>query len=973
MAATAPAVRRALAGALLAALALAAALYLALGRDDAAPALRTGDPAAAREPLRTPVDVVDESQTSMEPPPADSEPDPGPSAPAEPVPGVRRAASEPESQGAGRLHVECSAPGARLWVGRGGSLPLDAPAAGVAATLAGGFLRDIGANLGGSWGVDGLTPGPLRVLVVGQGGQRLELDGLWILAEESLLIVADLERAPAALTLRVLAPDGNAVEGARIALLGDRPGGTLGLGAASVVGTSGPAGTIQFVPPIGGWRLRVAAPGLAPAVIEGESNADDEPRLLDLAPGPAAEVSGDVLDPDGLGFSQRIVVGWNPTGPGPGPQAALELGIPADALATFAGAAVTPEGRFALRGLAQDALLDLRALVDSHLAHGDGFSSPVRARAGERGVQLTQRAGATLELSVFELGTQTPIESLSAELAGTWPGGVRSGRDGRLVWQRLRPYEASPDPAFEDLPESPDLELRLWADGYDVTVVPGLRLRTGEILRPAPVALRPLPSVHVRVVDARDGVPIAGAHCALEALVPEQAVGRSSSADVSDADGRARLTVTAANACELFVRCAGYAPLRLRSPAANLPDLPLEVALSPGATLRARVLDVERIPVRALVLRRRTTIETGDAFAESFESALTDADGWVEFRDLEGGSTAVAACELSRSDLEGTPPTGRMSWVSVGVAPGGMSEIELGALPARKLALGLTWMGRSLPGAVLRLSSYTAAFSAPHDDARTFLTGPALRADAAGFVGLGPLHEGMYALRVEHPRIPGFARTLLEVAGPDGPRTLALDSDRLRGEVVRDGELVDDGRVVVWAHGPYYELGMQVESGSVLRELAPEPIVLGETQLVGGTFDLPVPTGVELIVTAHDAEASGDYYVKVPDGPREAISVAVESSVELDLAVDLRGKTTPTRALGLVGYNRHQPWGRGLVALPLEDDSLTLEDLPPGRWRLCLVELAGGQLVLGRGDWSEFDLEGGRHGVRLYWHRPQER
>ena len=32
----------------------------------------------------------------------------------------------------------------------------------------------------------------------------------------------------------------------------------------------------------------------------------------------------------------------------------------------------------------------------------------------------------------------------------------------------------------------------------------------------------------------------------------------------------------------------------------------------------------------------------------------------------------------------------------------------------------------ALPGAVLRLSADTAAFSAPHDDARTFLTGPAV-------------------------------------------------------------------------------------------------------------------------------------------------------------------------------------------------------------------------------------------------------
>lgn len=972
MAATAPAVRRALGAATLAALALAAALYLALSREVELPSARVDQPARASEPVRAPVQVEEEAPA----PGAETETQAGAPAPAEPDPGTRRAASEPAPVGTGRLRVECPVREARLFVGRGGSLPLDALAAPAAAALAGGFLRPCGANPGDGWSVDGLAPGPLRVLVAGPGGRRQEFDGLWILAGETLRLFADLERAPAALTLSVLAPDGRGVPGARVELAGDRPGGAsdaLGLGAASPLGVTGPDGTFQFVPRVGPWRVRVLGPGLASAVLDGGSHPDDEPGELALEPGPGAEIHGDVLDPDGLGFAGRTVAAWSPTGPGPLPRAALEQGVPVDALATVHGAAVTPEGRFAFHGLAGDAFLQVRALVDGDLARGDGFADAVFARAGERGVLVTQRAGATLELSVVDRDTLAPIERFSAELAGTWPGGVRGGRDGELVWKRLRPFERAVDPTFEDLPESPDLELRLWAEGYDVTTVPGLRLRTGETLRAPRAALRPLPGMHVRVVDARDGAPLAGARCELEALVPGLAVGRVASSAVSDADGRARLTSLAGHASELIVRCGGYAPLRVRSPQGHDPDQPLEIALAPGATLRARVLDVERRPVRARVLRRRTALETGDAFAEAYEEALTDAEGWVEFRDLEAGAAALAACELERSDLERAPPVARMTWVSVGVGQGSVNEIELGALAARRLAFGLQWQGEPLHGAVLRLSPDAAAFSAPHDDARTFLTGPALRANAAGVVEPGPLHEGVFALRVEHPRIPGFARALFFVGGADGPRTLALDAERLRGEVARDGERVAEGRVVVWAHGPYYEQGMQVEPGSLLRDLAPAPIVLGEGELVGGTFDLPVPTGVELIVTAHDAEASGDYYVKVPEGPREAITVAVEPSIALELAADLRGKTTPTRALGLVGYNRRQPWGRGLIALPLDGAHLTLEDLPPGTWRLALVELAGDQLVLERGDWSEFELSDARHGVRLYWRRPQQR
>ncbi|HVS19222.1 MAG TPA: hypothetical protein VMT18_11525, partial [Planctomycetota bacterium] len=300
---------------------------------------------------------------------------------------------------------------------------------------------------------------------------------------------------------------------------------------------------------------------------------------------------------------------------------------------------------------------------------------------------------------------------------------------------------------------------------------------------------------------------------------------------------------------------------------------------------------------------------------------------------------------------------------------GGSVEVELDALAAHAVGVALTWEGRPLPGALVRLSADRDAFRAPHADARTFLTGPAVRADAKGLADLGALHGGVVALRVEHPDVPGFARALLAV-GESGVRALELAPDRLRGEVLRDGERVQQGRVVVWAHGAFHEDGLELAAGDVLRELMPSPLVLAEVELVGGTFDVAVPPGVELIVTADTGLESGDYFVAVPEGRREPIQVHVERSLELSIAPDLRGKRSRTRELGVVGVHRTHPWGRGLFHARLEDDELRVGDLPPGRWHLCLVELAGGQLVLEAGAWRQYDLEGGRKGVRLAWRAP---
>ncbi|HVS19610.1 MAG TPA: hypothetical protein VMT18_13485, partial [Planctomycetota bacterium] len=451
---TAPAVRRTLAVALLALVLLTAWLVLGMPGDGGPPG--TPEEEVARPPtpvLREPVPqepAPTEDEAEAEAP---SEPSTVADEPAdEPTVERRRAVDARTRVGSGRLRVR-SLFGGVLWIGRGGSLPLDAAAAPAAAALAEGFVRRVGDSASGSWTVDDLAPGPLRVLVADAEGQRFVRDDLWLLADETLELEA-FESPTAQLDLTVLGPDGRAVPFARVGLLGDRPGGArdaLGFAAASLLGVTDGTGRARVCVPLGGWRLLVEGGGptpevdlgLAPYVLDGGSRIADGRRELTIERTPGAVLRGDLLDPDDLGFAQRRIAAWSPVGPGPTQREALALGLPVDALATVHVATVGADRRFVLAGLPAHSVLHLRALVESDLTHGDAFAPLTLARAGELGVEVTQRAGATLELDVVEVGGSSAIASFTAELPGTWPGRARTGRDGRLVWSDLRPHESA--------------------------------------------------------------------------------------------------------------------------------------------------------------------------------------------------------------------------------------------------------------------------------------------------------------------------------------------------------------------------------------------------------------------------------------------------------------------------------------------------------------------------------------------------
>jgi hypothetical protein len=921
---------------------------------------------AERIAIAEPASDTQAPRTSESPAPA---PAPGDAEEAQaPTDATRRAAGDhsPE-QGSASLRGWLPE-GSEVFVARGGVLPLDSPVA-----LTRGDVRRIVVGLDG-FHLRGLAPGPLRLCARTRSGARLDLDGLWLLPGETLDLGV-LNFAPkAAFDVRVVGEQGLLLREARLAAIGDRPGGAwraLGPEAGSPLPLPDFTGALRFELPAGPWRLLAGAPGHAPLRFEGFAPAETT-QVFELVLSAGQTLEGELIDPDGLGVAGRTIAARSLGAHGPSIEQARLDGVPPEALAALSVTATTLEGRFRFTGLQEGDALALRALVESSLEQPDAFAPETRSPVDARRAEVVQRAGASLTFEVVEFGTLEPISSFDARLAGTWPAGApwKHFEQSSVTWKGLRPIVAARNPLYADLPESDDLVLELEAEGYDLASSPAFRLRTGETTQLFSLPLRPLPRIHVRVTSAVDGAPLGDARCELIAVVPERVVGRGSSVDESDAQGRARLTVPAQNAADLLVRREGYAPFRSRAPAPNLPELPFEAQLGLGGRLRVQVLDEQRRPVRAEVLRRRTPVETGNSLSEEVERVLVDSEGWAEFRDLEPGMTSVAARELPRSDLRLPLSLEALTWVAAGVAAGVTTQVEVPAAAVHSPVVTLTWRGRPLPHAVVRLAPWSAETAQPYRDAERFLGDAALRCDDRGTFVARDLPIGVYSLRVEHPSFSAFARAELSVDGATPAQTIEVAGQRLRGRVMASEELgVWRARVVVWAHPGQWYAGIELERGDSLRSLAPERIVFAENDGEDGTFDLYVPAGIELIVTATDGRQTGDYFLEPLDGRTqvEPLTVYVQGSLELTVRPDVPLGLVDSDKLGLVGLCLDQQWGRGVLAQPLEDGVLNVRDLPRGIWKLRLVTLAAGHIVTGLGDWHEFELDDSQAHVVLPW------
>jgi hypothetical protein len=864
-------------------------------------------------------------------------------------------------------------PGTFVLAARGGVLPLDCAATGwplEPGDPAPEPVRRVGVRADGFFELGEWSPGPLRVLVLpsaGSGLARLERDDLWAVAGDTLLGPLALQKA-ARLQARFTDVDGTPIKDVRLYLAPQRltgPVRALGWAACSpLIPRSETSELTEYELPAGRSTALALAPERVPTWIELELAADDN-RLhaFELAAGES--VRGELIDVDGLGLDGFRVGAIALRSPRLEPDEARAAGVPAEALLAYRSTLADESLRFSLGGLERGEALLLRALGDDRLDRTDAFAPEVVAFAGEEGLELERRKGAELAFELEHARTGERIAPFRAELrsAADEQGKLRLARrftSGKVVWSDVRPPRRAANPLFADLPESEELALWIETDGFHGSTGLPFRLRTGERHELGLVQIAPRDAIHVRVIDAVTKRPIANARCELQpisAFGPEPAVVAE-----SDREGRARLAPVLDLAHELYVRAPAHAPWRGRAiPISTGSDAPWTVELAPAGALRVRVLDAEQRPMLAEVLRRRYGAELGPHEFEEYERVLTDREGVAVFRGVDAGLTSVAARGLVRPDLDLPVVPGALTWFTAGVAAEGTSEIDILAAPALRLALELRSFDEPLAHALVRLAPDVDAFSEPHVDATWLAAWPTARADAEGRVGFEGLPARDYAVRVEHPDLAGFERAVVRLEPKSQVQTLSFPSSRVVGVVAdADDEPVPEARVVAWALGPVWDEELEVEPRMTLEEIAPAPMILGEAEANdNGQFMLLGPHGVQAVLTAHARRSSlvGDYWLDVLPGSEqeEPILIATGRGTRLHVRLARRAGAQAPRFPGVVALCLDHPWGRGVVAQPLENDQLVLDDVPQGRWKLCAVELSHRSVILEVGPWGWVD------------------
>jgi hypothetical protein len=880
-------------------------------------------------------------------------------------------ATEREEPRQGSVHGMTNAPmGTVVLAARGGVLPLDCAA--IAWPLEPGGsapdeVRRSVVRFDGSFDLGRFTPGPLRVLLLpppGSDAIRLERDDLWVLAGDTDLgaLVVDSAGPRQVLFQRT---DGEAVTAARLFLAPTRLSGpvrALGWPACSELFPLEEALPLYRLP-AGRSTLLALAPGCAPTWVEAGLFEASNPTPLAIELAPAAPITGELIDVDGLELGGLRVGGISLRGPRLDPADARAAGIPGEALLSFQATKSDEEGRFVLQSLEAGEAILLRAAGDDRLDLTDAFTPEVVAYAGDSGIELERRKGAELSFELVDARDGRGIEPFRAELRGISGSEdviARRFPSSKALWRDIRPLSRSLNSLFADLPESDDLMLWLEADGFSGSVGRSFRLQTGERLELGTLRLEPRAPLHVLVLDAQDHEPLARARCELQPLSPFGA--EPSIFGSTDRAGRVSLAPRLDLPHDLYVRCDGHAPWRGRVVAATSSDAPWTVELARGASLRVTVLDGEQQPLHAEVLRRRFGPELGAQEYEAYETVLTDAQGVAEFSDLEPGLASVAARALPRADLDLPADPAALTWFSVGVPAGGAGAIEISAPHSLRLDLHLSAPRTRLAHALVRLAPDPDAFRDPHADAARLAAWPTARANSLGEVVFDGLPARDYAIRVEHPDLEGFGRAVVRLEPKSQVQRVEVRQGHLVGLVLdQEGQTVQDATVVAWALGTLWDEELEVAPRATLEEIAPKPIVLDVSRTEDdGVFSLWGPTGVQVVVTAQvrGTRRVGDYWLEeLPRADERAEPIAVQTSPGVRLHVRLMrlpGALEP-RSPGVVALCLDQPWGRGVVAAPLENDELVLDDVPPGRWKLCPVELSHKSVILEVGPWGWVD------------------
>lgn len=436
-------------------------------------------------------------------------------------------------------------------------------------------------------------------------------------------------------------------------------------------------------------------------------------------------------------------------------------------------APVDDEGRFVLRGLAQGETYRLHARAGGAPGGKRSRSSPVRARAGERGVELVWSLGTTVTFQVLDARSGATLEQMTVQAGMRWPMPLTDG-DGHL----RRSFEGGRVRVEGLWPQGQDerFSMRVEAEGYEPYARDGIALEPEQELDLGTVHLKPMPVVRLTVVDDATGEPVAGAAVQLRSVAPsdgrmrryrfqagdpgdpdEHVPGLDQEArhGRTDAEGLCTLSSFPGLTATLTVRGEGFAPWREeRIPLPVDGDLEREVRLLHGGAVLVTVVDGADEPLGGAEVEHDAP-GGGDGW-NAPEAENTDGEGRARFRHLEPGMHAFRVRDENPSSgglqlmiaLPGAQERRGKGWVEVAVTAGGEAELTLLAPPRGALHGIVTEDGVPLANARVVLND--------RDDERSRMLGAiggqtAATTDSAGRYVFDDLKLADYLVEITHP------------------------------------------------------------------------------------------------------------------------------------------------------------------------------------------------------------------------------
>jgi len=763
----------------------------------------------------------------------------------------------------------------------------------------------------------------------------------------------------AAISGRVIGPDGLAAEGATVYFGQSATVGGLRVSAPSrgyPLGTTGSDGAFrcdELAP--GAFHLVVEKPGHPVAFFEGEATLGRELEGVTVRLDRGDSITGSVKGAGTRASSLWISV-WpagddapavdrRPRGVAPASDGAFEL------------TGLRPGGEYVLtlhssRGARRRRGRDGERVVAVSGARGVQLVWTPRSSVGGRVVGLTDGAGAPAPLEQFVLWHtfKTPKDDLFSGEALEVDGEVVAVHpDGRFLIEGLRLDPGS----------TGQMALRIRAPGFEQLVRLGVAVPHAADVDLGEIALAPAPGLRVRVVEAGSERPLDGARVFLAAQTERKSLGRWRLRDTpahgstktryaeTDATGYALLQLPKKRPWIVFANADGFPVGEFRTVAGEEEVVVLELVR--GSSLAAEVVDLAGNPLKGVEVSMRVSGEEGGSIWLPRRVVRTDAAGVALFEHIEAGVATV------RAEPPRMRPRQPKAWQEaverVEVSEGEELAVRLVMPLSAELRGRVRLGGAPLPDARLRL-----AVDEGGQILRPDTTSDTLRAitNEDGEFALQGVPTGTYAVTVSHRSLAMASVFTYEVRPEPSELVVDLVETRVSGRVVLEGTGEPARGVQVRVAGPT-QLHRAWIGQRALREdwwggmdssdrwLEPGKLTTGED----GTFEFAgitpgVPVSLEL--SGELIRAKTESLGVFDEGTvREEVILEVEAGASLRVVAENSarrrgGRSGRSRAYGIRLRALDQRM-RDKVVKSFRGSSHRFISLRPGRYSVETIDL----------------------------------